>query len=57
MKTCGIQPAELDVKVSNYTARRAKVKKVIQSANEKRELKREDTNFSSFISEVPEKNY
>jgi asparagine synthetase B (glutamine-hydrolysing) len=42
MKTCGIQPAELEVEVSNHIAWRAKVKEDIHSAKEKRELEREE---------------
>ena len=38
--TCGIQPAELEVEVSNRTAWNAKVKEGIKSAEEKREMER-----------------
>ncbi|KAK3797142.1 hypothetical protein RRG08_060486 [Elysia crispata] len=46
LKTCGIQQAELEVEVSNRTARRAKVKEGIKSAEEKRELKRKEKRAS-----------
>jgi hypothetical protein len=46
MKTCGIQPAELEVEVSNPTAWREKVKEDIKSAKEKRELEREEKRTS-----------
>ncbi|KAK3765771.1 hypothetical protein RRG08_026242 [Elysia crispata] len=37
LKTCRIQPAELEAEVSNHTAWRAKVTEGIKSAEEKRE--------------------
>ena len=41
LKTCRIQPAELEMEVSNCTTWWAKVKKGIKPAEEKRELERE----------------
>ncbi|KAK3753870.1 hypothetical protein RRG08_006257 [Elysia crispata] len=46
LKTCGIQPAVLEVEVSNLTAWQAKVKEGIKSAEEKRELEREEKRTS-----------
>jgi hypothetical protein len=53
MKTCGIQPVELEVEVSNHTAWRAKVKEGIKSAEEKRELEREEKRTSRHQSTKP----
>ncbi|KAK3789016.1 hypothetical protein RRG08_058194 [Elysia crispata] len=46
LKTCGLQPAELDLEVPNLTAWRAQVKDGIKSAEEKRELEREEKRTS-----------
>jgi hypothetical protein len=46
LKTGGIQPAELEVDVSNRTEWRAKVKEGTKSAEENRELKREEKRTS-----------
>jgi hypothetical protein len=46
MKTCGIQPAELEVEVLNHTAWPAKVKEGIKSAKEKRESERKEKRTS-----------
>jgi hypothetical protein len=46
MKTCGIQPAELEMEISNHTAWWAKVKEDIRSAKEKRDLEREEKRTS-----------
>ncbi|GFS08399.1 hypothetical protein ElyMa_003013300 [Elysia marginata] len=46
LKTCGIQPAELEIEVSKRTAWRAKIKEGIKSAEENRELKKEQKRTS-----------
>ncbi|KAK3772129.1 hypothetical protein RRG08_058192 [Elysia crispata] len=46
LETSGLQPAELDLEVPNLTAWRAQVKDGIKSAEEKRELEREEKRTS-----------
>ncbi|GFR57885.1 hypothetical protein ElyMa_003466800 [Elysia marginata] len=46
LKTCGIKPAELEVEVSNRTVWSAEIKESIKSAEENRELEREQKRTS-----------